>query len=58
MLREATGLPAPMFIVLASDRYRLDPGLIGADLWRFDAALDGARAAASPGGPGAGGGSR
>jgi hypothetical protein len=45
MLRTATGLPAPMFIVLAGDRYRLDLALIDVDLWRFDAALDRAREA-------------
>ena len=44
MLRTATGLSEPMFITLASGRYRLDPALIDADLWRFDAALDQARA--------------
>jgi DNA-binding SARP family transcriptional activator len=49
ILRTATGLPRPMFIILASERYRLDPALAGADLWRFDAALARARAAASDG---------
>jgi two-component SAPR family response regulator len=43
MLRTATGLSAPMFIVLAAERYRLDPTLIEVDLWQFDAALDRAR---------------
>jgi DNA-binding SARP family transcriptional activator len=47
MLRTATGLPAPMFITLAGERYRLDPALIDVDLWQFDAALDQAQAAAS-----------
>lgn len=47
MLRTATGLRAPMFIVLAAERYRLDPSLIEVDLWQFDAALDRAREAAS-----------
>ena len=47
ILRAATALPRPMFIILASERYRLDPALAGVDLWRFDAALARARAAAS-----------
>ncbi len=47
MLRTATGLSAPMFIVLAAERYRLDPSLIEVDLWQFDAALARARDAAS-----------
>jgi DNA-binding SARP family transcriptional activator len=46
MLRTATGLSQPMFITLASERYRLDPALIDADIWQFDAALDQARATA------------
>ena len=45
MLRTAAGLPAPLFITRAGDRYRLDPALIDADLWQFDAALDHAQAA-------------
>ncbi len=45
LLRTATGLRTPMFITLAGDRYQLDPSLIGADLWRFDTALDQAQAA-------------
>jgi hypothetical protein len=47
MLRTATGLPAPLFITLAGDRYRLDPALIDVDLWQFDNALDRARQAGS-----------
>jgi DNA-binding SARP family transcriptional activator len=47
MLRTATGQPAALFIVLAGDRYRLDPALIAADLWQFDTALDRARHATS-----------
>ena len=57
MLRTATGLSRPMFIILASERYRLDPALIDVDLWRFEAALDQARttaAKAPAGGPAAG----
>jgi hypothetical protein len=46
MLRTATGLPAPLFIILAGERYRLDPALIEVDLWQFDAALGRAQAAA------------
>jgi two-component SAPR family response regulator len=39
MLRTSTGLTAPMFIILVSERYRLDTALIEVDLWQFDAAL-------------------
>ena len=46
MLRAATGLAEPMWILHASGRYRLDPALIGADLWQFSSALDEARHAA------------
>ena len=46
MLRTATGLPGPMFITRAGERYRLDPALIGTDLQQFDAALSQAQAAA------------
>ena len=48
MLRQATGLAAPKFIILASDRYQLDPAYFGVDLWRFDAALGQAGAAVAP----------
>lgn len=47
MLRTSTGLTAPMFIILASERYRLDPSLIEVDLWQFDAALGRAQDASS-----------
>ncbi len=47
MLRTATGLDGPMFILLSGGRYRLDPSLIDADLWRFTAALADAQAAAT-----------
>ena len=47
MLRASTGLAAPMFIILANERYRLDPALIDVDLWQFDAALGRAQDAAS-----------
>ena len=43
LLRAATGLPGPMFVVLAADRYRLDPALIATDVADFQAALDAAR---------------
>ena len=43
MLRTATGLPEPRWILNASGRYRLDPALITADLWQFSGALDKAR---------------
>ena len=49
MLRTATGLSQPMFIILASERYRFDPALIDVDLWRFEAALDQARTTAGEG---------
>ena len=45
LLRTATGLTTPMWITLTADRYRLDPALTGADLWRFQAALETARTA-------------
>jgi DNA-binding SARP family transcriptional activator len=47
MLRTATGLSAPMWILQASGRYRLDPTLISTDLWEFTSALDQARHACS-----------
>lgn len=47
LLRQAAGLPSPMWITLTADRYRLDPALIEVDLWHFQAALDTARDAVS-----------
>ena len=43
LLRAATGLTEPMFVVLAAERYRLDPALIATDVADFQAALDAAR---------------
>lgn len=43
MLRSASGLAGPMFVILAGDRYRLDPSLIATDAAGFQAALDDAR---------------
>ena len=43
MLRTAAGLPAPMWILNAAGRYRLDPALIGTDLEAFSQALEAAR---------------
>jgi DNA-binding SARP family transcriptional activator len=43
LLRGATGLTEPMFVVLAADRYRLDAALIITDTAAFQAALDTAR---------------
>jgi len=43
MLRTATGLLEPRWILNASGRYRLDPALIGTDLEAFSAALEEAR---------------
>jgi DNA-binding SARP family transcriptional activator len=43
MLRNATGLAEPMWILHTSGRYRLEPALITADLWQFSDALDEAR---------------
>jgi DNA-binding SARP family transcriptional activator len=43
MLRTATGLTEPRWILNASGRYRLDPALIGTDLEAFGAALEEAR---------------
>jgi len=47
MLRTATGLTTPMFILHTSGRYRLDPSLISTDLWQLADALDQARHAAT-----------
>ena len=46
LLREATGLTEPMFIILTADRYRLDPGLVSTDITQFQNALETARNAA------------
>ena len=43
MLRTAAALPAPMWILNASGRYRLDPALTGTDLQAFSDALEEAR---------------
>ena len=43
MLRTAAGLPAPMWILNAAGRYRLDPALISTDLEAFSQALETAR---------------
>jgi DNA-binding SARP family transcriptional activator len=43
MLRAATGLTTPMWILNASGRYRLDPALIATDLQAFGDALEEAR---------------
>lgn len=45
MLRAATGLTNPMWILNASGRYRLDPALIATDLQAFGDALEEARQA-------------
>ena len=45
MLRTATGLPEPKWILNVSGRYRLDPALIGTDLEAFGEALEAARTA-------------
>ncbi len=47
LLRGSTGRSGPMWIILAADRYRLDPALIEADLWQFQAALETARIAST-----------
>ena len=39
VLRHATGLREPMFILHAAGRYRLDPHLVHVDLWRLSALL-------------------
>ena len=43
MLRTATGLPTPMWILNTSGRYRLDPALVGTDLEAFGQTLETAR---------------
>jgi DNA-binding SARP family transcriptional activator len=45
LLRTATGLPEPRWILNVSGRYRLDPALIGTDLEAFSEALEAARTA-------------
>jgi len=50
MLRAATGRPAPMFVLLAGGRYRLDPTYITTDIAAFQAALEEARTATTDGG--------
>ena len=45
LLRTATGLPEPRWILNVSGRYRLDPALIGTDLEAFGEALEAARTA-------------
>ena len=45
LLRAATGLTGPMFVILAAGRYRLDPALTSTDVGDFQAALDEAHAA-------------
>lgn len=43
VLRKATGLPQPAFIIRASGRYQLDPHLIDVDLWDLSTAITRAR---------------
>ncbi|GAA2455998.1 hypothetical protein GCM10010191_89130 [Actinomadura vinacea] len=43
VLRQATGLREPMFIIHAAGRYRLDPHLIDVDLWHLTTTLNRAR---------------
>ncbi|WP_433476558.1 BTAD domain-containing putative transcriptional regulator [Spirillospora sp. CA-142024] len=45
VLRIATGLPQPAFIIRASGRYRLDPHLLDVDLWDLSATITRARQA-------------
>jgi DNA-binding SARP family transcriptional activator len=45
MLRTAAGLTAPLWVLNASGRYRLDPALTGTDLEAFGEALEEARTA-------------
>ena len=45
VLRTATGLREPMFVIHTTGRYRLDPALIDIDLWRLTTALTDARGA-------------
>jgi DNA-binding SARP family transcriptional activator/LysM repeat protein len=53
LLRETTRATGAAFIILASERYRLDPNLIDVDLWQHQAALAGAVRAADDGERGA-----
>jgi DNA-binding SARP family transcriptional activator len=45
ILRTATGLTEPMFIILTGGRYQLDSNLIDVDLWRLSTGLQQARQA-------------
>ncbi|GGU89820.1 hypothetical protein GCM10010182_00290 [Actinomadura cremea] len=45
VLRTATGLRTPMFVIRAADRYHLDPNLIDVDLWHLANTLTQARQA-------------
>ncbi|MFI0354254.1 BTAD domain-containing putative transcriptional regulator [Actinomadura sp. 9N407] len=45
ILRQATGLREPMFIIHAASHYRLDPHLTDSDLWRLTTTLEHARQA-------------
>ena len=45
VLRTATGLREPMFVIHTDGRYRLDPDLIDVDLWQLQTALDRAQRA-------------
>jgi DNA-binding SARP family transcriptional activator len=45
MLRTATALPEPMWVLNAGGRYRLDPALVETDLQAFSRALERARSA-------------
>jgi two-component SAPR family response regulator len=47
VLRATTGAASAGFVIRASGRYRLDPGLIDCDLWHFDAAIAQARVASA-----------
>ncbi|TDD87354.1 hypothetical protein E1293_08080 [Actinomadura darangshiensis] len=39
VLRNATGLSSPMYVVHSAGRYRIDPDVVDIDLWQLNAAL-------------------
>jgi DNA-binding SARP family transcriptional activator len=49
-LRSATGQPDLKVLERANERYRVEPGLVEVDLWRFQGALAEAQDASSPAG--------
>ncbi|MEV3923786.1 AfsR/SARP family transcriptional regulator [Actinomadura coerulea] len=47
VLRAATGLSEPMYVIHSASRYRIDPDLVDIDLWQLSSALADAQLAAN-----------